>query len=329
MASKVNGSHTEQVFDSGSSTSVRNFSTTMKTKYIVALIVLPIIISIIIITSICLLSKTEKNLSVDTITREYSFPDKKVFYDHFSFENGRFVYLVCDKEIYYKCKLYQEIYPFKSITRSCDVSLVVDGMVHNDTFVFVESFGENRTILMWEDSKKKEGSGTNVRISIVHLNGCRKTADLVLKDSRPKFDDHSDLILRQLKLHLKLVKYNDTFDIFFKDSKRCDDKECKLSISDEGKAIGALQGFVNNVDKETDVIESIASHSPAKGYVFSRFYTKGTELTLVRPDGPYILYTVTIFIKPMKILQLNHLLVFRIDQTFGIIWIPLRAFNSK
>lgn len=228
---------------------------------------------------LCCVQFHSSSAAIEVAKQSHNFNEGFLFVDASSFKDGNLIYATCDKNStsLTKCKLTQENYPYKEITRSCLLNLQGD---HDGSDLSVRigvvALGKDKTILIWTDYYN---ASTSIKIATVDLLSC--------KMNQAKVVDAGIAVFAEFIHTNKIVTYeDDSYDIFFDDLKRCGGKMCKLQINADGKAKGEptngrmTGGFVSYAS-------SIANRSPTKGYAYLKKAGGDSTLWLLKADGEF------------------------------------------
>lgn len=256
----------------------------VRVNNIIALVVFLIVLCAI--SAVYLLYKS--NVDITKVSRYY--PDKKIILDEYSFKDDRLVYLVCDRNPSpFKCKIVQERFlQTRGGVKTCDVNLEFEGNLQEDS-ILVVPFAKNDSAILWEDDKRKLHRGTYVRISIVNFDSCKQT----------KFLEYNNFTIDQLKNTKKVVPHKFDFDVFYKNTSECYDKECHLHISPTGERFSRSKIPIYNLDSDISNVHSVVRESQEIEYVFVRSHSyyqkqKQVNLRLARYNGMFIFITICI-----------------------------------
>lgn len=135
-----------------------------------------------------------------------------------------------------------------------------DGLSEVTGIESVERFADNRAIVVWwEGQKNSQFQVYNIKVSILHMTDCTVTHLTYPVDvDRPV-------------LLSNVVVYTNTFDIVISNKAICGSGACRLTHDVDGQQIGQAIPFVTNF--YLFHTQSVASHSPAKG-----FYISGSDI---------------------------------------------------
>ncbi|XP_058801083.1 uncharacterized protein LOC131669903 [Phymastichus coffea] len=229
--------------------------------------------------------------AVEVVTKSQTFDDGIFFNNAESFYNGILVYAICDSNTrnLTNCKVVQENYPYKEAAYSCLVTLENNHLKGDgDLFVTVTALGDGKAVLYWR-YRKLEDYSIIVNIGTVDLKTCKMNRIIV--------PDATSLTYMYLSHNNKFVPYSDdSFDIFYPNPKRHPEEGelYKIHIDENGRMINKPESANVEGGNYFDAM-TIATRSPAKGYVFVKRnqYRSRKEfsqpiilhLLLVKPDG--------------------------------------------
>ncbi|XP_058801045.1 uncharacterized protein LOC131669872 [Phymastichus coffea] len=229
------------------------------------------------LVALCVTRLHLTDAAIRTIQNPQNFPNQQVMFDRYSFKEGHLIIAVCNKEPTPKernCTVIQEKYPSENFTRTCNISLKAEqenGKLSEQ--IGVATFGADRAILFWQE----QGTESNFKLSTVQLATCKFAETKLLDSPTP--------ILTQVLSHRKILTYDNSYDIFFEDEKRCNDKECKMTVDGEGKVVVGPTAHMKKGDYKIGFTSPIATHSPSKGYTYSKSKENEYAFWIVKPDA--------------------------------------------
>ncbi|KAL7293316.1 hypothetical protein TKK_0013089 [Trichogramma kaykai] len=114
---------------------------------------------------------------------QYSYPDRNLIFDRYSYQNDSWVFVVCDEEPiqpkdngsskFLKCEVYHDDHGGRR--HECPISLKMSrrgaGVIKPGSMQ-VRPFGEDKAILSWVDPTVSVTSSNKWRLFVVHLSDC-------------------------------------------------------------------------------------------------------------------------------------------------------------
>ncbi|XP_058795695.1 uncharacterized protein LOC131666790 [Phymastichus coffea] len=224
------------------------------------------------------------NRTVDVQHKKLDFPKQELVFSSESYVDGNDVYAACktvDKSDERLCKVVREKAPNSREIQSCDVTLKLDNRTEksdkNNDKLSVVPLGKDYAVFYLAE----EGKNASVKFSIINLNNC-KIAVNKISVMNPEKDPKYTVIV---------VPYNDSFDVYYRDSNKCGDVGfCKIIINIEGKIVnGPIAAINTNLYQSFfPYVVPMCKQSRNKG-IFYMKYVNGSlseyHLILQQPDG--------------------------------------------
>ncbi|XP_058801102.1 uncharacterized protein LOC131669915 isoform X2 [Phymastichus coffea] len=177
------------------------------------------------------------------------------------------------------CTIIQEDILSGKTIYTCNITLEPEQTNARPGKFFSRSFGDDKAIFVWEE----KGAETFVKFITTKLTSC--------KSNEVKIHDNSKMqliepIAYQLYTSLKISVYEEYYDVFFKDTKRCGNRECKISIDANGNFIDGLTTFVTTTRYQMIIVlQPIAKRATDMGYICVKFNWNRTYFSFIQPDG--------------------------------------------
>lgn len=230
-----------------------------------------------------ILITVEVGATVSVLSRsEKTHPEWQFGYRITSFDGGRFLYTLCDNNINRKtCMIYQEDLLSGNMLYACNVTLIPEQKNARPGKYFARSFAEDKAIFVWEE----KGEQTFVKFITTKLSSCQSNEVKLLDSSKMQMIEP---IAYQLYTSLKIAVYEDYYDVFYKDVKRCGNRECKISIDADGNVISAPSTLVSTTRYQMLVVmQPIAKRAVDKGFLCVKFNWNRVYISIIRSDGEF------------------------------------------
>ncbi|XP_058801160.1 uncharacterized protein LOC131669949 [Phymastichus coffea] len=194
-----------------------------------------------------------------------------------SFDKGNLLFAVCEKNTTSatNCNVVQKVYPNSQSTYSCFITIKGDYDESRLNFrIGVATLGKDKAILYWGE---EYNDSLIAKVGTVDLKTC--------KMNHISIPDPSKEVLLNLMYTDKIVAYSDdSFDLFYNDSKQCHDKLCRIQIHANGTVKG--DPIVSDIPGGmVHYVSPIASRSSSKGYVYLKKDPMEYNLSIVKADG--------------------------------------------